>query len=74
MRQILYALFLKNVIFWDVAPCRPYVNLRSSETWVHTRSTQHHIQKTAFFLLLFYYCVCYSLVIIRTMWDTPFKY
>jgi hypothetical protein len=34
---------MKNTIFWDVAFCRSSVTRRSSESSVHTRSTQRHI-------------------------------
>jgi hypothetical protein len=36
---------MKNVVFWDVAPCRPWVNRRSSETSVNPGSTQRHISE-----------------------------
>jgi hypothetical protein len=34
---------MKNAVFWDVAPCRYFVNRRFGGTLVHTRSTRHHI-------------------------------
>jgi hypothetical protein len=36
-------IFTRIAVFWDVALCRSCGNRRSSETLVHTRSTQHHI-------------------------------
>jgi hypothetical protein len=36
-------IFLKNVVFLDVAPCRSCVNRRSAEISVHTRSSRRHI-------------------------------
>jgi hypothetical protein len=34
---------VKNAVFWDVVPCRSYVNQHSSETSVHTSSTRRRI-------------------------------
>jgi hypothetical protein len=53
---------LKNAVFWDVAPCRSYVNRRfggtyrlhlqgSSETSVYTRSTGRNIPVDALFIV-----------------------
>jgi hypothetical protein len=30
-------------IFWDIAPCSPYMKRLSSETSVHIRTTRHYI-------------------------------
>jgi hypothetical protein len=47
--EIFTAVTMKNVVFWDVAPCRACVNRRfggrSSETSVYARSTRPHIPK-----------------------------
>jgi hypothetical protein len=34
---------MKNVVFWDVAPCRSCVNRRSSETSIHTKYAWRNI-------------------------------
>jgi hypothetical protein len=34
---------MKNVVFWDVGPCRYLVNRRSSETSVNKITTLRHI-------------------------------
>jgi hypothetical protein len=43
--EIFTAATMKNAVFWDVAPCTSYVNRRSSEMSVYTRSIRHHIQE-----------------------------
>jgi hypothetical protein len=69
LHVILWSLcYLKNAVFWDVAPCRScvprrfggtYRLRRSSETSVHTRCTRRHIQffivtavKTSYYIML----------------------
>jgi hypothetical protein len=47
--------WLKNAVFWDVAPCRSCVNRRSSETSVHTRSARCDIRDDG---ILFSRVVC----------------
>jgi hypothetical protein len=34
---------MKNAIFWDVAPCRSFMNRRFGRTSVHAGSTRRHI-------------------------------
>jgi hypothetical protein len=43
--EVFTAVAMKNAVFWEVAPCTSYVNRRSSETLVHTRSTWRHIRE-----------------------------
>jgi hypothetical protein len=42
-RACIQELYLKNVVFWDVALCRSYVNRRFGGTSVDARSAQPHI-------------------------------
>jgi hypothetical protein len=41
--EVLTAVVMNVEIFWDTAPCSPYVNRRSSETLVHIRDTRRCI-------------------------------
>jgi hypothetical protein len=34
---------LNVAVFWDIVPCRPYVNRRYSETTAHIRTTRRYI-------------------------------
>lgn len=41
--EVLTAVYMNVAIFWDTAPCSPYMNWRSSATTVHIQTTQCYI-------------------------------